>query len=941
MSEQQNNMTVWQRLSKTFGPNSLLKQDYPTFKFDKKELLRTPNRDDYEREKLQAQQTFYLTNQWAKVENNLYSQAIYYEPSRLSAQYDYESMEYCIAGDTKIATPNGFMTIKELSDKGRDYEFITYSYDHNTKQVVPAMARNAHHTRDEMTYKVNFDDGTFIIATWEHQLMKRDGSFERVMNLKEGDSMMPFYRKSFYNNQKYNWVYTCNSNVGHKGWISEHNLISEWFYNTKVNKDQEVHHIDFNGKNNLPENLSIMNISEHRAYHARLNNEKLWSNPEYRLKMSEVAKRKGKMTWDGKRSGEKNPAYFSIPFDDIIETARIEKSLKKTALKLGVSYRKLQRDINNSGYKDWSTFLDAYGIQKSVYSTARGKGDKLMLNHKIVSIEPNGVIPVYDLTVPGYKNFATDTIFSHNTPEISAALDIYSEESTTTNEDGFILQIYSESKRIKSVLADLFNNNLDINTNLPMWTRNTCKYGDNFVYLKLDPEKGIIGCQQLPTIEIERHEVGVSAKITVDITQEKDENKKALHFTWKNRNMEFQSWEVAHFRLLGDDRKLPYGTSMLEKARRIWKQLLLCEDAMLIYRTSRAPERKLFKVFVGNMNDDDVEAYVNRVANKFKREQVVDAKTGNVDMRFNQMAVDQDYFIPVRDPAAPDPISTLPGATNLSEIADIEYIQKKLLTALRVPKAFLGFEEVVGDGKNLSLQDIRFARTINRIQKSMIAELNKIAIVHLFLLGFEDELQNFTLGLSNPSTQADLLKIDVWKEKVLLYKDLVSDPGNGIQPTSSTWAKKHIFGWSDEEIRLDLQQQRIERAVGEELKSTPTVITKSGLFDNIDKLYGNNSGGTSTATATATTTPPEGGGESFGGFGAPPSGGEPEVGGEAPPPPPAPGGGESEVTPESRMKNMNLLVESNLLEGSKFLDFGQAQESLGEISKELDKLLNS
>ena len=939
MSEQQNNMTVWQRLSKTFGPNSLLKQDYPTFKFDKKELLRTPNRDDYEREKLQAQQTFYLTNQWAKVENNLYSQAIYYEPSRLSAQYDYESMEYCIAGDTKIATPNGFMTIKELSDKGRDYEFITYSYDHNTKQVVPAMARNAHHTRDEMTYKVNFDDGTFIIATWEHQLMKRDGSFERVMNLKEGDSMMPFYRKSFYNNQKYNWVYTCNSNVGHKGWISEHNLISEWFYNTKVNKDQEVHHIDFNGKNNLPENLSIMNISEHRAYHARLNNEKLWSNPEYRLKMSEVAKRKGKMTWDGKRSGEKNPAYFSIPFDDIIETARIEKSLKKTALKLGVSYRKLQRDINNSGYKDWSTFLDAYGIQKSVYSTARGKGDKLMLNHKIVSIEPNGVIPVYDLTVPGYKNFATDTIFSHNTPEISAALDIYSEESTTTNEDGFILQIYSESKRIKSVLADLFNNNLDINTNLPMWTRNTCKYGDNFVYLKLDPEKGIIGCQQLPTIEIERHEVGVSAKITVDITQEKDENKKALHFTWKNRNMEFQSWEVAHFRLLGDDRKLPYGTSMLEKARRIWKQLLLCEDAMLIYRTSRAPERKLFKVFVGNMNDDDVEAYVNRVANKFKREQVVDAKTGNVDMRFNQMAVDQDYFIPVRDPAAPDPISTLPGATNLSEIADIEYIQKKLLTALRVPKAFLGFEEVVGDGKNLSLQDIRFARTINRIQKSMIAELNKIAIVHLFLLGFEDELQNFTLGLSNPSTQADLLKIDVWKEKVLLYKDLVSDPGNGIQPTSSTWAKKHIFGWSDEEIRLDLQQQRIERAVGEELKSTPTVITKSGLFDNIDKLYGNNSGGTSTATAT--TTPPEGGGESFGGFGAPPSGGEPEVGGEAPPPPPAPGGGESEVTPESRMKNMNLLVESNLLEGSKFLDFGQAQESLGEISKELDKLLNS
>jgi hypothetical protein len=936
MAEQ--NMTVWQRLSQTFGPNSLLKQDYPTFKFDKQELLRTKSREEFEKEKLQAQQTYYLTNQWAKVENNLYSQAIYYEPTRLSAQYDYESMEYCIAGDTKIATPDGFITIKELADKGRDYEFITYSYDHNLKKVVPSKARNAHYTRDEMTYKVIFDDGSFIITTWEHQLMKRDGSFERVMNLKGGDSMMPFYRKSFYNNQNYNWIYTCNKDEGHHGWVSEHSLIAEWYNEVEIKDNEEVHHIDFNGKNNLPENLLIMDISEHRSYHARLNNEKLWSDPDYRLKMSEVAKRKGKMSWSGKRKGSNNPSYFSIPFDNIIETARIEKTLKKTALKLNVSYRKLQRDITNAGYKDWSTFLDAYGITKSKYSTSKSVGESIKLNHKIVSIEPNGIIPVYDLTVPGYKNFATDTIFSHNTPEISAALDIYAEESTTTNEDGFILQIYSESKRIKGVLADLFNNALDINTNLPMWTRNTCKYGDNFVYLKLDPEKGIVGVQQLPTIEIERHEVGASGKISTDVKQEVDKDKKALNFTWKNKNMEFQSWEIAHFRLLGDDRKLPYGTSMLEKARRIWKQLLLSEDAMLIYRTSRAPERRMFKVFVGNMNDDDVEAYVQRVANKFKREQVVDNKTGNVDMRFNQMAVDQDYFIPVRDPSAPDPITTLPGATNLSEIADIEYIQKKLLTALRVPKAFLGFEEVVGDGKNLALQDIRFARTINRIQKSMIAELNKIAIVHLFLLGFEDELSNFTIGLTNPSTQADLLKIDVWKEKVLLYKDLVSDPGNGIQATSSTWAKKHIFGWSDDEVRLDLQQQRVERAVGEELKATPTVITKTGLFDNIDKLYGSQTGSTPTAGAATTTdggeelsTPPSFGGGGITGddSGLPPTDTSPEV---SPP---------SDLTPESKKKDLNILIENNFIEGSEIINLGHGQDSLGEISKHLNKLLNS
>jgi hypothetical protein len=469
-----------------------------------------------------------------------------------------------------------------------------------------------------------------------------------------------------------------------------------------------------------------------------------------------------------------------------------------------------------------------------------------------------------------------------------------------------------------------------------MWTRNVCKYGDNFVYLKLDPERGVTGCMQLPNIEIERMERGMKGKSQQNAEQDPDQ--KALKFTWKNRDMEFNTFEIAHFRLLGDDRKLPYGTSMLEKARRIWKQLLLAEDAMLIYRTSRAPERRIFKVFVGNMDDADVEAYVNRVANKFKRSQNVDSKTGNVDMRFNQMAVDQDYFIPVRDPAAPNPIDTLAGAQNLSEIADIEYIQKKLLTALRVPKGFLGFENVIGDGKNLSLQDIRFARTINRIQKSMLQELNKIAIIHLFLLGFDEELDNFVLTLTNPSTQADLMKIDVWKEKIQLYRDAVTDPGNGILPVSSSWAKKHILGMSDEEIKLDLQQQRIEKAVGAELQNTATVITKTGIFDNIDKLYGVGMTG-GTAPSAAPPPPPS---DMGGGLPPPPMGGE-----EMPPPPPEPGGapppppgGPGEIA-ESPKDNLTILLENDdFITESKKIDLSKGRNSLGQIEKELNKLLN-
>jgi hypothetical protein len=528
------------------------------------------------------------------------------------------------------------------------------------------------------------------------------------------------------------------------------------------------------------------------------------------------------------------------------------------------------------------------------------------------------------------------------TPEIAAALDIYAEESTTPDENGFILQIYSESKRIKSILADLFNNKLDINTNLPMWIRNTCKYGDNFVYLKLDTEKGVMGVQQLPNIEITRQERGM--RIKPDRNTVASEND-ALKFLWQNKDMVFNTWEIAHFRLLGDDRKLPYGTSMLEKGRRIWKQLILAEDAMLIYRTSRAPERRVFKVFVGNMDDKDVDAYVQRVANKFKRDQVVDPSNGNIDLRYNQMAVDQDFFIPVRDPAAPNPIETLPGAQNLSEIADIEYIQKKLLTSLRVPKAFLGFEEVVGDGKNLALQDIRFARTINRIQKSVIQELNKIAIIHLYLLGFEDELGNFTLGLTNPSSQADLLKIETMQTKIQLYRDAVTDPGNGIQAVSSSWAKKHILGFSDEEIKLDLQQQRIEKAVGGELQKTPEVITNTGIFANVDKLYGSKTPG---------QPAPEGGGEEggapppmdLGGGGAPPppldlGAEEPAGGEEAPPPPPDEGGGE--VTPERFVmdKDLNILLENSMLTGETVINLSKGRKSLNEIESKLNDLLNS
>ena len=530
------------------------------------------------------------------------------------------------------------------------------------------------------------------------------------------------------------------------------------------------------------------------------------------------------------------------------------------------------------------------------------------LYNQSVYYEPNRLAAYYD-----YESMEF-------TPEVSAALDIYAEESTTLSEKGEILTIYSESDRVKTILEDLFKEKLDINTNLQMWARGLCKYGDDFVYLKVDPEKGIIGCQQLPNIEIERIE-GAASKTPGNDRDIKIPTKE-LRFQWKNKEMEFQSWEIAHFRLLGDDRKLPYGTSMLEKIRRIWKQLLLSEDAMLIYRTSRAPERRVFKVFVGNMDDKDIESYVQRVANKFKRDQIADPRNGQVDMRYNQMAVDQDYFIPVRDPAQSNPIETLPGAQNLGEIADIEYIQKKMLAALRIPKAFLGFEDVVAEGKTLALMDIRFARTINRIQKSLIQELNKIALIHLYLLGLEDELGNFSLSLTNPSAQSDLLKIEQWKEKVTLYKDATSDQSQvGILPVSHTWAKKNILGMSDSEVILDLQQQRIERAMGFELQNTQNVIKRSGVFDEVDAKYGI----------------PEEEREAMdsGQAGAAPGG---DMGG-APPPPPAAGGGAEPLSESRKSKILGMLGEEKM-EFTDLFDMDRAQQNIYEIENKIKDILN-
>jgi hypothetical protein len=385
---------------------------------------------------------------------------------------------------------------------------------------------------------------------------------------------------------------------------------------------------------------------------------------------------------------------------------------------------------------------------------------------------------------------------------------------------------------------------------------------------------------------------------------------------------------------------------MLEKDRRIWKQHLLSEDAMLVYRVTRAPERRVYKVFVGNMDDKDVDAYVDKIANNFKRTNIINSQNGQQDTRYNPLAVDQDYFIPVRDPSLAMPIETLPGAQNLSEIADIEYIQKKMLAALRVPKAFLGFDESTGEGKNLAILDIRFARAVHRVQKALIQELNKMAIIHLYLKGYEDDLNNFTLSLTTPSTQADILKVQNWKEKMQLYRDAVSDAGNGYGAVSMTWAKKEILGMSDDEIKLDIQRQAVEKAGSEEIKMLAETIKQTGLFREIYKAYkinpdnmaaGEQGAGAETGSELDAAIS-GGGGGSTGGLGTdftapletPEAGGElgAELGAETPETPEA--GADTEQPEEPLAERIKRNMDKRR---------GNITESLNKTISEIDKII--
>ena len=391
-----------------------------------------------------------------------------------------------------------------------------------------------------------------------------------------------------------------------------------------------------------------------------------------------------------------------------------------------------------------------------------------------------------------YEAMDTDAI-------IASSLDILCDEATLKNEYHEILTIKSSDENIKSVLSNLFYDVLNIEFNLWMWVRQMCKYGDHFLKLEIAEGFGVYNVIPYTVYNMAREEGYDTANpSSVRFILDPDGLLASLDPNYMPRTdrskLYFQNYEIAHFRLLSDSTFLPYGRSYLEPARKIFKQLNLMEDAMLIHRIVRSPEKRIFYVNVGTIPPNEVEQFMQKTVTNMKKTPYVDPQTGQYNLKFNLQNMMEDFFIPVRGNDTATKIDTTPGLT-YDGIQDINYLRDKLFAALKVPKAFFGYEKDLTGKATLAAEDIRFARTIERVQRIMESELTKIALVHLYAQGYEGEdLVNFDLKLSTSSIIYEQEKVMLMKERVELASAMME-----TKLVPSNWIYENIFNFSEDQ----------------------------------------------------------------------------------------------------------------------------------------------
>lgn len=776
---------------------------------------------------------------------------------RAERYYDFDAMEMmpeiaCIAGDTRVSTLEGFFTIKELCEKYPNGEgFETWAWDN---EKCSYMIGNAHHPRktgNKRIVEVVIDNGKSLKCTLDHRIMLIDGTYKQAKDLLPGDALNPF----LFKNKEYMKIKNKNGKF-----VSAHRFIFESVLGKETGKGMNIHHINHKKYDNRISNLNLMTAGEHARLHgvsietnekrskkskisweessqeekdkirsgiekwqssdeghkfmsehtSQLNRQRWAENQKYREKMISIFSNHAKEMWSDPKwaawkrkkhsetmrlkyandpelrerttnRGDKNGRFKTvIPNERILLEGLRYDSIFDFARNFdfeGMSFKSdnyrvqfLRRRLSTCGFKTWREYKEKYEYN----------------NHKVVKVNDSGQTEdVYDLTVDVYENFCLENgmIISNS------ALDIYGDEMTTYTKIEPMMTIKCPNEEIKEELLTLFRDILNLDYNLFGWCRTLCKYGDFFLYLDVDEESGVKTVIPLPTAEVERLE------------GEDKTNPNYIQFQWNIGQLTFENWQMAHFRILGNDKHAPYGSAVLDPARRIWKQLTLLEDAMMSYRIVRSPERRVFYVDVGGISPEDTEQFMELFKTAMKRNSIADPNTGKVDLRYNPLSIEDDYYIPTRGGASSTRIETLQGGQYTGDIDDVKYLRDKLFSALKIPQSYLSrSDESSEDQQSLTQKDIRFARTIQRIQQAVTSELDKIAKVHLYTLGYRgNDLLSFSLLLNNPSRIADLQELEHWRTKF----DVASSATEGY--FSRRWIGKNLLNLTDEQI---LQNQR-------------------------------------------------------------------------------------------------------------------------------------
>ena len=495
--------------------------------------------------------------------------------------------------------------------------------------------------------------------------------------------------------------------------------------------------------------------------------------------------------------------------------------------------------IRNVGGKKLKV-MDTGRIQKYGNLATNSLYDRFTRLHKPVgsSLQYNPTLNYQSMRLQLYSDYEA---MDHD-PIIAAALDIISDETTSRNEYGDVLNINSSDENVRKVLQNLFYDVLNIEFNLPTWIRNMCKYGDFYLKMEVSEKFGVYNVIPLSTYEVVREE-GTDPDNPSYTRFTLDPNGLASGATNTIRRDQFtlENYEVAHFRLLTDSNYLPYGRSFLEPSRKVFKQLMLMEDAMLIHRIMRAPEKRVFYINIGNTDPDKVEQFMADTANKMKKTPYIDQNTGDYNLKFNMQNMTEDFFIPIRGNDASTRIDTTKGL-DYDGTGDIEYLKNKMMAALKIPKPFLGYEEGVEGKSTLAGMDIRFARTVERIQRIVESELTKIALVHLYAQGFTDEqLVDFKLELTTPSVIYEQEKIELFTAKTTVAQTMIDG-----KIMSKDWVYENIYGLSPDQYN-DQKESMLDDAMNKfrlnQLENEGNDPIESGISygtpHDLASLYGN------------------------------------------------------------------------------------------------------